>query len=151
NFAGDYARAAADLAAGGYGSREEEIKFTRSSRAEPPPPRPSADNSDDPLDADATAADLVAHLATVRWRWEGWLPLGVLTILASERGVGKTRLCADLLRRVANGLPWPDGSPMLLPKSSPCLWVPADNNHAELGTLPADFGFPRECLFLNAT
>lgn len=144
NHAGDFAAASRKLKDLGFGPQE--IFFTRA-----PLRKPSAETSADPLDGDATAADLVRHNATIRWLWEGWIPLGVLTILASEPGVGKTRLCADLLRRLANGLPWPDNAPSTLPKRTCCLWVPADNQHAELGSLPSEFGFPAECLYLNAT
>jgi hypothetical protein len=113
--------------------------------------RSSADTSDDPLDQDATARDLIECNATIRWGWEKWLPAGVLTVLASEPGCGKTRFCADLARRVHLGLPWPDGAPASFPAGSTTLWVPADNQHAELGTLPGSFGFPPESLYLNAT
>jgi hypothetical protein len=112
--------------------------------ADPPP-------AADPLDEDATAADLIRLNTTIRWLWEGWIPVGVLTILAADAGVGKTRLCADLLRRINLGLPWPDGTPPTLPVGSRALWVPADNQHAEIGSFPGVFGFPPECLYLNAT
>lgn len=112
---------------------------------------PSADTSDDPLDQDATAADLIAANVTIRWGWEKWLPAGVLAVLASEPGVGKTRFCMDLARRVYLGLPWPDGALPTFPKESRTLWVPADNQHAELGTLPGAYGFPPEAIYLNAT
>jgi hypothetical protein len=55
-----------------------------------------------------------------------------------------------LLRRAYHGLPWPDDTPATLPPGSKALWVAADNNHPELGTLPGDFGFPPEALVLNA-
>jgi hypothetical protein len=113
--------------------------------------RPNADNSTDPLDQDATAHDLILANATIRFAWQGWLPLGVLTILASEPGVGKTRFCADLARRIYLGLPWPDGAAATFPPGSVTLWVPADNQHVELGSLPTAFGFPPTALYLNAT
>jgi hypothetical protein len=97
----------------------------------------------------ATAADLIRANATIRWAWDGWLPFGVLAVLASDPGVGKTRFAADLLRRAYHALPWPDGTPATLPKGSKALWVAADNNHPELGTLPGAFGFPPEALVLN--
>lgn len=100
-------------------------------------------------DGDATAADLIRINATIRWAWEGWIPFGVLTIIAAEPGCGKTRLCADLLRRVFLGLPWPDGSPASFPQGSVGLWVPADNQHPELASIPEQFGFPPEALYLN--
>lgn len=113
--------------------------------------KPNAETSDDPLDRDATAADLIEDNVTIRWAWERWIPLGVLTVLASEPGKGKTRLCADLARRIYLGLPWPDGSLPTFPAGSSTLWVPADNQHAELGSIPGAFGFPPQSVFLNTT
>ncbi len=148
NHNGDFKAAASALGAAGWGSPSKQVgKLLLANKG----PRPNADTSDDPLDQDATAFDLVLANSYVRWAWEKWLPLGVLTILASEPGVGKTRFCADLARRVYLGLPWPDGSKPYFPQGSPSLWVPADNQHPELGTMPADFGFPPNALFLNAT
>jgi hypothetical protein len=103
------------------------------------------------LELDATAADLIRVNTTIRWVWEGWIPIGVLTAISSEPGIGKTRFCADLLRRIVLALPWPDGSPNTLPPGSRAIWVPADNQHAELGTFPTTFGFDPDCLVLNAT
>ncbi len=150
---GDMNEAARALLDAGFGDPPItfKLRFTPLAAAGKNPPRPNADTSDDPLDGDATAFDLVCHNSTIRWAWEGWLPLGALTILASEPGVGKTRLCADLARRVAGGLPWPDGSAQSFPADSRTLWVPADNQHPELGTIPAAFGFLPTLLYLNAT
>jgi len=106
----------------------------------------------DALDEDATAADLIRLEATVRWVIPGWVPVGVLTALASEPGCGKTRLCADLLKIAWFGLPtWPDGQPNTLPPGGRALWVAADNQHPELGSFPSEFGFPPEAIVLNAT
>lgn len=112
---------------------------------------PESAEDDAELDRDATAADLIRLESVVRWIWPNWIPRGVLTALASEPGIGKTRLCADWLRRVALGLPWPDGSPQTCPAGSCAIWVPADNQHPELGTLPDAFGFSPDLLYLNAT
>jgi hypothetical protein len=139
---GDFAAATRALRAGGYGGPPRPPG--EQAKGEPPP-------APDPLDEDATAADLIRLNTTIRWVWEGWIPVGVLTILASEPGIGKTRLCADLLRRAHLGIPWPDGSAMTLPLGSTAIWVPADNQHAELGSFPGVFGFPPEALYLNAT
>jgi hypothetical protein len=151
---GDFGEAASELRGRGYGAvgapGARVHPSTTNGRA-PEAEKPNADTSDDPLDQDATAADLIAANAVIRWAWQGWLPIGSLTILASEPGVGKTRLCGDLLRRVYHALPWPDGTPATFPAGSVALWIPADNQHAELGSLPAAFGFPPECLYLNAT
>lgn len=149
---GDYAAAARALAERGYNEKAEWYDFVYG------PGRdgdgPAAGGPDEPGSpggaVDATAADLIAHDATIRWVWDGWVPVGVLTILASEPGVGKTRLCADLARRVYHNLPWPDDQAPTCSPKSPVLWVAADNQHPELGTLPQQFGFPPEALYLNA-
>lgn len=115
-------------------------------------PHPSAaDLTEEEGKQDATSLDLIRISATIRWAWKGWLQYGVINIIASEPGVGKTRLCADLARRVYNGLPWPDGSPPTFPPGSTTLWVASDNQHPELGTLPTEFGFDPGALYLNTT
>lgn len=107
---------------------------------------PETQLSDDPI---ATADDLVQLQATITWTWPGWIQRGTLTCLASDPGIGKTRLCADITRRIWNGLPWPDGTPATLPPESRVLWVAADSQWAELGTLPSSFGFPGKAIILN--
>lgn len=87
----------------------------------------------------ATIDDLIRAGSEVRWLWPGWVPIGVLTALAAEGGKGKTRFCADLLRRIRHRLPWPDGSPMTAPADALSLWVLADNHHDEMVTLARDF------------
>jgi hypothetical protein len=144
NHDGDFSAASRALRAAGWGP--EPATVIRSA-----PQAPDAGNSTDPLDRDATAADLIRVNAVVRWLWPLWIPRGVLTILASAPGVGKTRFCADLLRRIHGGLPWPDGTFPTMPPGSLALWVPADGQHSELGTMPEQMGFPPEALFLNAT
>lgn len=139
------------LASGATEPRDLSGVGTASPAKEGPPPVPNADTSEDPLDQDATVADLLAANVTIRWGWEKWLPLGVLSVLASEPGIGKTRFCADLARRAYHGLPWPDGMPPTFMKGARTLWVPADNQHAELGSMAQTFGIPPEALLLNAT
>jgi hypothetical protein len=45
------------------------------------------------------------------WLWKGRLPLGKLTLLAGDPGLGKSFLTVDLAARVTTGRAWPDGSP----------------------------------------
>lgn len=93
----------------------------------------------DPADV-ATIDDLARAGASVRWLWTGWIPLGVLTAIAAPGGTGKTRFCADLVRRIRHGHAWPDGQPLSLPASSLVLWVVADNHHDEMVSLCNAFG-----------
>ena len=105
---------------------------------------------DDDLPADfdfATNADFKSLNLTTAWVWKGWLQGGVVNLVASEAGMGKTRWIADLCRRVHHRLPWPDGQPMQADdRPHLVMWVAADSQFAELVELSEGFGFgPRIC------
>jgi hypothetical protein len=51
-----------------------------------------------------------------------------------------TRLGLDLVKRIKNGLPWPDGQPMEVDPASLTLWVLSDNNHDEIVSASQSFG-----------
>jgi hypothetical protein len=114
--------------------------------AAPAPPRrraatwdPDVPAPDLSLEDVATIHDLVAAGAQVQWLWPDWIQNGVLTAIAAPGGTGKTRFCADLLRRVRHGLAWPDAQAVDVPADALALWVVADNHHDELVTLARDF------------
>jgi hypothetical protein len=46
----------------------------------------------------------------VEWLWPGWIPLGKLTVLDGDPGLGKSSLLLDLAARLSRGAPMPDGS-----------------------------------------
>ncbi len=97
-----------------------------------------------------TLADARQAGASKRWLWPGWIQADVLNGMAGEFGHGKTRLVAELIRRVRAGECWPDGSEMTLPPDSRFLFVPADYQHSELCDLADKYGFPDGCIYLNA-
>jgi hypothetical protein len=79
--------------------REQE----RNGQAKPAPPRP---------ERSAQAAELGTLLSTVKaahvcWLWLWRIPLGKLTILDGDPGLGKSVLTLDLAARVTRGLPMP--------------------------------------------
>ncbi len=43
----------------------------------------------------------------IRWLWEGRIPLGKVTLLESEPGIGKSTLAVELAARVSRGAPMP--------------------------------------------
>lgn len=47
---------------------------------------------------------------TVRWLWADRIPLGKLTILDGDPGLGKSTLSLDLAARLSTGQPMPDGA-----------------------------------------
>jgi AAA domain/DnaB-like helicase N terminal domain len=46
-----------------------------------------------------------------QWLWKPYIPLGNLTLMAGQPGIGKTWSLMDFSARVAMGWPWPDGCP----------------------------------------
>jgi len=44
----------------------------------------------------------------VRWLWPNRIPLGKLTIIAGDPGLGKSYMVLDIIARVSKGFPWPD-------------------------------------------
>ena len=47
---------------------------------------------------------------TVEWVWKDRIPLGKMTILSGDPGLGKSFVCCDLAARVSTGRSFPDGA-----------------------------------------
>lgn len=71
-------------------------------------------------------ADIGPTLPDIMWLWPGWLPQGLMSLLAAWPGVGKTYFALDLARRLADGLPAPDGQD-LHHHSQNVIYVDAEN------------------------
>ncbi len=48
--------------------------------------------------------------AVQRFLWPGRIPVGSITVLAGDGGVGKSLVSLDLAARATRGSPWPDGA-----------------------------------------
>jgi len=53
-------------------------------------------------------ADLASQ--NVDWLWPGRIPIGKVTLLVGDPGVGKSLVALDIAARVTRGAPWPDAS-----------------------------------------
>ncbi|MHB8160593.1 MAG: AAA family ATPase [Thermoleophilia bacterium] len=71
---------------------------------------------DDGADVQAEAAPTVGILMSqvqperVSWFWQGYIPLGKLTVLDGDPGLGKSTLALNVAARVSRGHAMPDGS-----------------------------------------
>jgi hypothetical protein len=60
-------------------------------------------------------SEIADALPPITWLWPGWIPEGLISLLGSVPGAGKSYLALDLARRVISGEPFPDGSPVPRP------------------------------------
>jgi putative DNA primase/helicase len=58
-----------------------------------------------------TWQDMEGLIGPISFDWKPWLPVGLLTILASEAGIGKSALALRIAGSYILGLPWPDNTP----------------------------------------
>jgi hypothetical protein len=77
----------------------------------------------------ATWADVDDLLGPITWAWDKWLPNGMLTILASEPGTGKSALALRLAACYVSSAPWPDGSEFT-GEHGKVLWCEAEAGQA---------------------
>lgn len=139
-FGGDFKAATVAVVSRGYGE----------TRTAPPIVFPEPEAAPSEADDVAGIEDLRNAGASVKWVWEGWIQRGVCTAIAAQGGTGKTRLTADLVRRVRHGLTWPDGTPTGgWDSKTVALWVVADNHHDEMVSLSESFGIV-DCIKVNA-
>ena len=57
-----------------------------------------------------TWADMDRKIAPVEWDWKGWLPRGMVVILAGACDSGKSMLALRIAASYIRGDPWPDGT-----------------------------------------
>ena len=71
-----------------------------------------------------TDADSVT-VKPIDWLWEGYLPRGMLALLAGLPGCGKSTLSLAMAATITNAGRWPDGTPMKSP-GSVLIWSSED-------------------------
>jgi hypothetical protein len=71
-------------------------------------------------------AEIAATLPPITWLWPGWLPAGMISLLAARPGAGKSLVALDLARRIIHSEAWPDGATQTRP-GWPILWIEAEN------------------------
>jgi putative DNA primase/helicase len=73
-------------------------------------------------------SDVEPH--AVEWLWTSYIPLGMLTVLDGDPGLGKSTILADLTARLSRGDRMPDGSPG--PKASGTVILSAEDDGARV-------------------
>jgi putative DNA primase/helicase len=86
----------------------------------------------------------------VRWLWKGFIPLGKITILEGDPGLGKSTVTIDVAARVTAGLPFPDGT-LCEPGNVLMLNAEDDPSDTIRPRLEAAGGNPERAHFVSGT
>jgi len=79
----------------------------------------------------STWGDIAAMLGPITWSWPGWLPAGMLTIVAAEPGVGKSALCLRIAQTlIGNKIDWPDGTLFDNGTGGRVVWAESESGQA---------------------
>ena len=76
----------------------------------------------------STFADLAAVLGPIEYDWKPWIPIGMLGLLVSISGEGKSCVLMRIAGCYILRLDWPDGMPFVGPTGS-VLWCEAEAAH----------------------
>ena len=93
----------------------------------------------------STAFDLDQTIGKTQWVAEKWIAQGLLTLLVSAPGLGKTRICADVSKRIITpSLGWFSSLPLKLESGSSVVWCDTEAFQGGLRDIIEDFGIPKE-------
>lgn len=74
-------------------------------------------------------------MRAIVWLWEGWIPIGYLTIFAGESAAGKSTVLADIAARASTGDPWPGETADRRRAPARVLWLGSEDSAEEM-TVP---------------
>ena len=92
-------------------------------------------------------ADIAATLDPIEWVWDGWIPRGLITVLAASQGSGKSFVATDLAWRVIHNQGFPDGSPVKRPGAN-VIYLDAEMVPQILNERAGHYGLDRSKLFV---
>ena len=93
-----------------------------------------------------TLATASVELGNVRWLWPGWIPMGAVSMIIGNSGVGKSHVVLRIAQSVISGEPWPDGSPVETNGETTrrVAWIDTEARYALLNERAERWGLPRD-------
>lgn len=91
--------------------------------------------------------DIAATLDPIEWVWDGWIPRGLITVLAASQGSGKSFVATDLAWRIIHDQGFPDGSSVRRPGAN-VIYVDAEMVPQILNERAGHYGLDRSRLFV---
>lgn len=84
----------------------------------------------------------------IRWLWPGRFPLGKITLVAGDPGLGKSYVTLDLAARLSRAMEWPDGAGCVIRRRGDDMPGPDDPPDGSMG--PRDEPVPGDTVLLSA-
>lgn len=94
-----------------------------------------------------TLGEVARSYPPVEWLWPGWLPRGMLSLLAGEPGTGKSHWTLDLVRVLMRGGSWPDGQPCTAHGAT--VWVEGEGIAQEINERALAIGLDVESIYIT--
>lgn len=89
------------------------------------------------------------RLEPVKWLWEGYVPLGHVSLLAGDAGTGKTTIAANIAAVISVGGRWPDGTRCTEP-GDVIFWSGEDPHSILAARFIANGGDPNRLHFVGS-
>jgi hypothetical protein len=93
-----------------------------------------------------TWADARKSGGSISWAWEGWLPMGMLTLITGEHSIGKSALALRIAASFVRGDNWPDGT-SYRGDTGCVLWCESDGTQAVHLERATTWGLPLDRLW----
>lgn len=90
--------------------------------------------------------DIAPELPEISWAWKGFIPNGMISILAAAQGVGKSFVGLDLAHRIINLGTYPDGTPVNRPGAN-VIYIDAESVPQILVERASHYGLDQSKLF----
>lgn len=90
---------------------------------------------------------IAASYPPVSWLWPGWIPNGMVSLLAGKPGTGKSHWALDLVRIVMDGASWPDGQDAPSPGS--VLWIEGEGIAQEINDRGLAMGIDTSQIYIT--
>ncbi|MFM9959455.1 MAG: AAA family ATPase [Phycisphaerales bacterium] len=87
-------------------------------------------------------------LSSVRWLWPGRIPLGKVSLIAGDPGLGKSFITLDMASRLSRADGWPDDAPCSIRRRGDDMPGPDDPKDGTIG--PYDVPVPGDTILLSA-
>jgi putative DNA primase/helicase len=92
-------------------------------------------------------ADLAGILKGTEWCWPGWLPAGMLTLVAAGLEMGKSLLALRIAATFLRANAWPDGAPYI-GETGAVVWCETESSQALNLTRAQAWGLPVDRILL---